>query len=217
MDTNIKKLFEGKRKFITISAVLIVAILAWPFVIPGLLGLLVHKKVNSARWKYGLLTFLVLIGIGSAPSYYENFANSYVAQPKIIENRTIDGQVKAEVAPTNIPTSTPTTLPTQTPFPTIVPTSKPSPTTVYVPQKVYFSPTNTPTQPQTQTTTESSSGLSNNDYYVNSQGNTVHSPAYSTNNSVPAGASARCGDGTYSYSQSSRGTCSHHGGVAQWL
>ena len=28
---------------------------------------------------------------------------------------------------------------------------------------------------------------------------------------------ARCNDGTYSYSQTHSGTCSHHGGVAQWL
>ena len=33
----------------------------------------------------------------------------------------------------------------------------------------------------------------------------------------PAGASAICADGTYSYSQNRRGTCSWHGGVAQWL
>lgn len=32
----------------------------------------------------------------------------------------------------------------------------------------------------------------------------------------PAGATARCRDGTYSYSASRRGTCSHHGGVAAW-
>jgi len=27
---------------------------------------------------------------------------------------------------------------------------------------------------------------------------------------------AKCRDGTLSYSQSRRGTCSHHGGVAEW-
>lgn len=32
-----------------------------------------------------------------------------------------------------------------------------------------------------------------------------------------ASQTARCGDGTYSYSAHRRGTCSHHGGVAQWL
>lgn len=35
--------------------------------------------------------------------------------------------------------------------------------------------------------------------------------------SIPAGASAICRDGTFSFSQNRRGTCSHHGGVAQWL
>lgn len=33
----------------------------------------------------------------------------------------------------------------------------------------------------------------------------------------PPGATARCRDGTYSYSKHRSGTCSHHGGVAQWL
>jgi resuscitation-promoting factor RpfB len=54
-----------------------------------------------------------------------------------------------------------------------------------------------------------------NGTYVNSAGNTVCSPE--TSSSVPAGATAQCVDGTYSFSQSHSGTCSHHGGVAQWL
>ena len=54
-----------------------------------------------------------------------------------------------------------------------------------------------------------------NGTYVNSAGNTVCSP-YSSS-SAPAGASAQCGDGTYSFSQSRSGTCSHHGGVSTWL
>ncbi len=53
--------------------------------------------------------------------------------------------------------------------------------------------------------------------YTNRQGNTVHRPAHTRNGKAPAGASARCGDGSYSFSQSARGTCSHHGGVATWL
>jgi len=35
--------------------------------------------------------------------------------------------------------------------------------------------------------------------------------------SAPTGATARCNDGTYSYSQHHQGSCSHHGGVATWL
>jgi len=34
---------------------------------------------------------------------------------------------------------------------------------------------------------------------------------------APPGASARCRDGTFSYSVHRSGTCSHHGGVAAWL
>lgn len=51
-------------------------------------------------------------------------------------------------------------------------------------------------------------------FYTNTYGNRVQSPTYYE--SVPAGATALCRDGTYSFSQSRRGTCSHHGGVARW-
>jgi hypothetical protein len=34
---------------------------------------------------------------------------------------------------------------------------------------------------------------------------------------APPGATARCTDGTYSFSATRSGTCSHHGGVADWL
>lgn len=54
-----------------------------------------------------------------------------------------------------------------------------------------------------------------NGSYVNSSGDTVCSPSYSP--STPSGATAKCRDGTYSYSQHHSGTCSYHGGVAQWL
>jgi len=33
----------------------------------------------------------------------------------------------------------------------------------------------------------------------------------------PAGATAQCNDGTYSFSKHRSGTCSHHGGVRRWL
>ncbi len=51
--------------------------------------------------------------------------------------------------------------------------------------------------------------------YINRAGVRVQSPTYSR--TAPAGATARCRDGSYSFSRSRRGTCSHHGGVAQWL
>lgn len=73
------------------------------------------------------------------------------------------------------------------------------------------------THVQDTTFAPSSPDLSNSNDYVNTSGNTVHSPAYTSDNSVPAGATAQCRDGTYSFSQHRSGTCSHHGGVASWL
>jgi len=52
-------------------------------------------------------------------------------------------------------------------------------------------------------------------YYLNTGGNCVKRPTAASQ--VPAGATARCRDGSYSFSQSRRGTCSHHGGVWTWL
>ncbi|GAB7125734.1 DUF3761 domain-containing protein [Silvimonas sp. JCM 19000] len=53
--------------------------------------------------------------------------------------------------------------------------------------------------------------------YINKAGHVVHKPAHTIGGSAPAGATAHCGDNTYSFSQNRRGTCSHHGGVADWL
>ena len=53
-----------------------------------------------------------------------------------------------------------------------------------------------------------------NGYYTNVDGDSIARPYYAP--SIPSGASAKCRDGTYSYSQHRSGTCSHHGGVSTW-
>jgi hypothetical protein len=55
-----------------------------------------------------------------------------------------------------------------------------------------------------------------NGTYVNSEGHTVCRPEESSSG-PPPGATARCRDGTYSFSEHRSGTCSSHGGVAEWL
>lgn len=52
-------------------------------------------------------------------------------------------------------------------------------------------------------------------YYTNSKGESVQSPT--KYDKAPEGATALCRDGTYSFSRSRKGTCSHHGGVKKWL
>jgi hypothetical protein len=59
-----------------------------------------------------------------------------------------------------------------------------------------------------------STGPSTGGHYTNVDGVSVHRPMHS--GTKPAGACAKCGDGTYSFAQHHRGACSHHGGVAVW-
>ena len=52
--------------------------------------------------------------------------------------------------------------------------------------------------------------------YNNKIGETVHAPAHSSNGLIPSGATAQCRDGEFSFSHTSSGTCSRHGGVSKW-
>ena len=61
----------------------------------------------------------------------------------------------------------------------------------------------------------SSVGPSSGTHYTNSNGQRVHVPMQAP--SAPSGATAKCRDGSYSFSQHANGTCSHHGGVGLWL
>lgn len=63
----------------------------------------------------------------------------------------------------------------------------------------------------------SEANLIEHGHYVNSSGQVVHSPAHTVTGTAPGGATAQCRDGSYSFSQHRSGTCSRHGGVAQWL
>jgi hypothetical protein len=97
--------------------------------------------------------------------------------------------------------------PTTTQQPNITADTKQAAPTVTA-QESAPAPTPTPTPAPAPKTCDSG-------YYINSDGNCVESPTYAP--SAPAGATAECNDGTYSFSQHRSGTCSHHGGVASWL
>lgn len=76
-------------------------------------------------------------------------------------------------------------------------------------------PTTAPAAPKKAEPDEA--GLEAHRHYRNKAGQDIHSPAKSVDGKVPAGASAKCRDGSYSFSKSRRGTCSGHGGVSAWL
>ncbi len=46
---------------------------------------------------------------------------------------------------------------------------------------------------------------------------TGKAPTKAAGGEVPANATAKCRDNTYSFAKQHRGACSHHGGVAEWF
>jgi hypothetical protein len=72
-------------------------------------------------------------------------------------------------------------------------------------------------QGYTQQPQPNESNLESHRQYQTRDGRDVHSPSKSKSGKVPNGASAKCRDGSYSFSTHHRGTCIRHGGVAQWV
>jgi hypothetical protein len=112
------------------------------------------------------------------------------------------------------PTSTaPATAPTTTALPTPTTTVPAPATTGANPMRPGAPPIPTtarPAPPPPAATPTCANGS-----YVNADGNAVCRPQ--SGPVAPPGATARCKDGTWSSSQNRRGTCSSHGGVAEWL
>lgn len=144
----------------------------------------------------------ILVGIGVITGLL--VLNGIFNNPKPQVAGTQIEKPAATATPTAIPSLTPTPSPTPSPTPILTPSPTPKPTPV---------PT---VKPQVQQNTYQAPVIDAGcGTYTNSAGQQVARPCPA--NDVPAGATARCRDGTYSYSQSRRGTCSSHGGVAQWL
>jgi hypothetical protein len=227
----------------SVVAALIAGLLAL-FVFPSTRAWLLTKlKLNlSKKMKWAVVIVLMLLEVSAAPSLASPTAGLLTPSPS--SHASVQPSSKPEsAAPTPSPTPSVSLLPSPsaTPSPTAqitaaspLPSSLPSPSPTPSPspkQTIYPSPvvkavvaSPTPTlrisatvKPSlvTQPSPSVSSGLSNDNHYTNVDGNSVHSPAYS--NTIPSGATAKCKDGAYSFSQHRSGTCSGHGGVASWL
>jgi Protein of unknown function (DUF3761) len=67
-----------------------------------------------------------------------------------------------------------------------------------------------PSPEQASSASSGNGGLSNDRYYKNKDNIDVHSPAHSTDGSVPAGATAICADGSYSFRASANRLATFH-------
>lgn len=177
----------------------------FPFIAGGLIAHYIYKNVTENTVKFIFIGITLFFSVLTGSTWVLRDQSTSKAQ--IVSNEQ------------ELPTSTSENkvTPTETPTPTIEPTIIKAPTATPVPPTATLTPfpTRIPTIESTSVPSYGSSKLSNDNTYINSHGVEIHSPTYY--DSVPAGATAICRDGTYSFSQSRRGTCSHHGGVAQWL
>ncbi|MFJ1760769.1 DUF3761 domain-containing protein [Amycolatopsis sp. NPDC088138] len=108
-----------------------------------------------------------------------------------------------------VTTATPTT--SEVPVATTVPAAPQTTAPKAVAPKA-VAPKTTAAKPKTTAKPAPQPAACDADYYRNVDGNCVHRPSDN-----PAGATAICKDGSYSYSQNHSGTCSGHGGVRTWL
>jgi hypothetical protein len=156
---------------------------------------------------------MVLVGAAMSPS-----ANS---APIPTQTASIAAPPRTTVPPDPQPTAPPAAQVT-TPAPSAIPTTRQElPTAVQQPARTP-APRPAEVAPSTKHVPAASKTKSNppaascgGDYYTNSSGHCVHRPEAAP--SSPDGATAKCKDGTYSFSEHRQGTCSRHGGVANWL
>jgi len=106
------------------------------------------------------------------------------------------------------PSATLTPTNTFTPTATFTPTISETPTITYTPT-ITFTATITSTPSKTSTPTKTRTPIPSRTLVV-----IITSIPQ---NNIPQGVTAICEDGSYSYSEHRQGTCSHHGGVKQWI
>jgi hypothetical protein len=156
---------------------------------------------SARRWLVAAAAVVLLVGCGADDAAKPGAGGAGgTSNPSSLVQRPV-------VETTGVPTTT--TAATMAP-PAVVATIAAPPAPTQPPITEPPAPT-----PAKASSSARSGGGSCHGGYINVDGNCVQSPTNAS--SAPAGATAKCRDGTYSFSQHRQGTCSGHGGVAQWL
>lgn len=137
------RLFSGKRKFISIPLILVLAFPLLPFLVGLPIAWLTHKRVGDNKLRYGLLALILVptlfigsiwvVAVVSPPKAQE--ATTPSESTNIPEVKSVETSATPENSPTPTPTETPTMTVTPNPTKTPTPTAKltPKPTTTVKP------------------------------------------------------------------------------------
>lgn len=142
----------------------------------------------------------------------------YVAAPALMAVLTVAGCGGSGMSGSITPAAAVSSATSPTPAITVAPVPTPSPTPVVVVTTAPPAPAYTPPPAPAFAPLPATAGPpvpAGDGSYTNVDGNTIPDPVSAA--APPAGATPKCNDGTFSFSQHHSGTCSSHGGVAQWL
>jgi hypothetical protein len=168
----------------------------------------IGSRGRSRRWLIAVTTVVLLGGCGADDTAKPNGAGVGTLNP----TATVVSEVAAAttLTPSTVRAAPPATTAATQPATTQAPATVPLPT-----QPPATNPQATSAPAKANSAKASAGGGSCQGGYINVDGNCISSPRKAP--SAPAGATAQCRDGTYSFSRHRQGTCSGHGGVAQWL
>lgn len=170
-----------------------------------------------AQLPVGVVGSLFALGVVTAP-----FADQ-AASPAPVQIPVTEPSTSTTLVTTTSSSTTPSTSTTSTSTTTSTTVTTVATTTTAAPATAATTPTTAPrvtvttatTAAVVRTTVAAQPVSCPNGTYTNTAGNEVCRPYEAP--TAPAGASALCKDGSYSFSQTRSGTCSGHGGVSQWL
>lgn len=111
----IKKLFEGRKKFLTVPTTALLGIILLPITILLLIGWLIYNKVSNNKIKVVSLSIIAVFALFFVAVYISAIVSSNPAKPDIKNNSQIAGI--ATSVPTEVPSPTPTIEPSATPLP----------------------------------------------------------------------------------------------------
>jgi len=176
-----------------------------------------NRRLSVAALVLAPVFFIVAGSIGAATSPPQT-TSSRIGMPPLTSptpaaSASVPAPTAAPVPAAPAPVSAPTAASALAPAPVAgAPVPARAPGVAAAPA---HSPAPAVAPPAAQAPPTVGSSCDENTHYVNSDGVCVARPTAAT--TPPAGATAKCVDGDYSFTRHRQGSCSGHGGVAQWL